>query len=102
MIEAVVILAVAAIAWTLFAPAKEAPPAVVEHHHHYRLTVIERPAPVQAQIYLIKMEIALAESKREPAPPPLPEARLLNPKTAIERYRSPERSLPWKAGRSSS
>ena len=61
---------------------------VVEHHHHHT-TVIERPVYVQAQIHLIRMEIALSEAKKGPVPVRLPEARLLlTPSAAIERYRS--------------
>jgi len=69
------------------------PTTVVEHHHHHhhRTVIIERPAAVQAQIYLIKAEIILAEAKMASEPARLPVARLLNPSTAIGRYRSQER-----------
>jgi hypothetical protein len=64
---------------------------VIEHHHHHHTTVVERPIYVYAQVQLIQMKIALAEAKMEPAPLRIPEAKLLNPSTAIERYRSHER-----------
>ena len=56
-------------------------------------TVVERPAAVQAQIFLIRAEIILAEAKMAPAPPSLPKARaFIRTSTAIERYRSHGRS----------
>lgn len=78
LIAAVLIVGVAAV-------------AVCAHPHHHRTVIIERPVYVQAQIYLIRAEIALAEAKKGPEPVLLPEARLFNPSTAIERYRSHER-----------
>ena len=88
LLFAVLIVGAAALA----VAASGKPPTVVERHHHHA-TVIERPAAVSAQIFLIQAEIRLAEAKMAPAPVRLPVARLLtNPKTAIERYRSHGRS----------
>lgn len=88
LFAAVLVVGVAAIA---VCASEKKPATVVEHHHHHRTVVIERPVYVQAQIDIIRMEIALAEAKKEPERVRLPEARLLNPATAIERYRSQER-----------
>lgn len=88
LIAAVLIVGVAVIA---VCASDKKPTTVVEHHHHHRTVIIERPAAVQAQIYLINAEIVLAEAKMRPEPVRLPVARLLNPSTAIARYRSHER-----------
>lgn len=87
LIAAVLIVGAALIAVC----ASERKPATVVEHHHHQTVIVERPVYVQAQIHLIRMEIALAEAKKEPERVRLPEARLLNPSKAIERYRSQER-----------
>ena len=89
MLTAFIVIAV--IGYVFAVPAPGSKTVVVERHHHH-VTTIERPVYVQAQINLIKVEIAQAEAKSEPEPVRLPEARLLlKPSTAIERYRSHER-----------
>lgn len=90
MLTAFIVIAV--IGYVFAVPSPEGKAVVVERHHHHHTKVIERPVYVQAQINLIKVEIAQAEARSEPAPIRLPEARLLlKPSTAIERYRSHER-----------
>lgn len=86
MLALLIVLGIIGYLFAVPSPGKKTT-TVVEHHHHH-VTVIERPAYVQAQIYLIRAEIHLAEAKKEIEPVRLPEARLLNPSTAIERYRS--------------
>lgn len=91
MLTVLIVLAVIGYVFAVPSPEKKTT-VVVEHHHHHRTVVTLRPVYVQAQVQLIKMKIVLAEAKKEPEPVRLPEARLLlNPSTAIERYRSHER-----------
>jgi hypothetical protein len=90
LIAAVIIVGVPAVDIAFVSERKLA--TIIKHHqHHHRTVIIERPAAVQAQIYLIQAQIILAEANTRPEPVRLPVARLLNPSTAIGRYRSHER-----------
>ncbi len=79
MLAVMTVVGIIAILFAVPSPEKETAPA------------IEHPAPFHAEIEIIKMEIRIAEAKKEVEPIRLPEARLLNPSTAIERYRLHER-----------
>jgi len=87
------ILIIAAIIGYVFAvpsPEKKTTTVVERHHHH--TTVVVRPVYVEARILLIQAQIDIDDAKRKLEPVRVPEARaLLNPSTAIERYRSQER-----------
>jgi|GEM_PF-5192609 len=89
MLALLIVLGIVAYLFAVPSPKTKTTTVVERHHHH--VTVIERPVYVQAQVYLIQAEIRLAEAKKEIEPVRLPEVRLLNPSTAIERYRSHER-----------
>jgi len=89
MLTAFIVIAIIGCVFAVPSPEKKAAP-VIEHHHHH-VIVIERPAYVQAQMNIVFAEVYLKEEKMEPEPVRLPEARLLNPSTAIARYRRDER-----------
>ena len=89
LIVAMIAVCIAAYALFIRKPEPKAPVIIERHHHHYRVEIVHRPVYVSAQVQVIQAKIALELKKVESEPPRLPEARLLlNPSTAIERYRS--------------
>jgi len=91
MLTALIVVAVIGYVFAVPSPEKKTaetrpPPEVIVIHH--------RPVQISADIRLIQLKIAVAEAAAVAASRPvrLPAARLLNPSTAIERYRSQERN----------